>query len=243
MKTTEEIIRINSVKLWINRSGNGKPFLFLLGGPGLTDYLSPFADLFTNHFQMVRFEQRGVGKSEKKPPYDIESTIQDIEAIKHHLGFDNWLVGGHSAGGNLALAYALQYPDSITGIVYVAGIGIQRNKEWLDEIAKNREERVEVLPDFDFQINEDVQKGINLSWSEYVQQPDLFLKISRLNKPVLIIQGEKDLRPNWPAKQLSYLLPNASYVEIEGAEHWFWNTHPNELKNHILSFTSHNDLI
>jgi proline iminopeptidase len=243
MKTTEEIIRINSAKLWITRSGNGKPFLFLLGGPGLADYLGSFADLFTNHFQMIRFEQRGVGRSEKKPPYDIKSTIEDIEAIKQHFGFENWLIGGHSSGGNLALAYALKYPDSVTGVVYIAGIGVQRNKEWLDEIAKNREERVEVLPDFNFQINEDVQKGINLSWSKYVQQSDLFLKISRLDKPVLIIQGEKDLRPNWPAKQLSYLLPNASYIEIEGAEHWFWDTHPEKLKKHILSFTSHNHLI
>jgi proline iminopeptidase len=243
MKTTEEIIRINSVKLSLTRSGNGKPFLFLLGGPGLADYLSHFTDLFINHFEMIRFEQRGVGKSEKKPPYDVKTTIEDIEAIRKYLGFDNWLIGGHSAGGNLALAYALQYPDSVTGIVYVAGIGVLRNKEWLDEIAKNREDRVEMLPDFDFQINEEVQQGINTSWAEHVQQPDFFLKISRLDKPVLIIQGEKDLRPNWPAKQLSYLLPNASYLEIEEAEHWFWDTHPDELKEHILSFTSHNQLI
>ncbi|MHA2276640.1 MAG: alpha/beta fold hydrolase, partial [Candidatus Kariarchaeaceae archaeon] len=74
------------------------------------------------------------------------------------------------------------------------------------------------------------------SWREYIQNPMIWKNITALNIPTIILQAEKDVRPNWPAKQLASLLPNAKYREINEAVHCIWLTHPNELKIELRSF-------
>lgn len=238
----EEIISINDVNIWTCKSGVGAPLFLIPGGPGLGDYLSPLAQLFDNFFQVIRFEPRGCGRSDKKPPYDILTTLNDIEALREHFGFKKWLVGGHSSGGTISLVYALEFPESVEGIVCIAGVGVQNDIDWKEQVKKNYEERGERQPDFKYPLNEEVRKETNFFWEKYIQQPELWKRISKLDKPFLIIQGENDIRPNWPAKQLSYLLPKAQYVEIEGAEHWLWETHPEELRKHVQSFITKNEL-
>ena len=60
--------------------------------------------------------------------------------------------------------------------------------------------------------------------------------ISRLRVPALFVYGDKDIRPSWPFEQLANLLPNAHFESIEGAEHVFWFSHPNELKSILRDF-------
>ena len=54
------------------------------GGPGCCDYLGPVASLIDNNAQLIRFEQRGCGRSAAIPPYNLATSIQDLENIRHH---------------------------------------------------------------------------------------------------------------------------------------------------------------
>lgn len=236
-------INVNNVKFRSSRSGKGTSFFCIPGGPGFGDYLEPFANLIDDFLEVIRYEPRGCGKSDNTPPFDIMTNVRDIEAIREYLGFDKWIIGGHSAGATSALAYALEYPQHVLSVIYFAGVGVQSNKKWLEEVEKNFKELGEDQPDFEFPINEEVQQSINKSWEKYIEQPKLWYNLAHLQIPFLIIQGEKDIRPNWPVIQLSNLLPQSTYHEIKGAGHWFWGSHPNELREIIHSFISDNDLL
>ena len=46
-----------------------------------------------------------------------ENLTADADALRERLGFDRWAVLGHSFGGNVALEYALRYPDNLSHLI------------------------------------------------------------------------------------------------------------------------------
>ncbi|HEX7342872.1 MAG TPA: alpha/beta fold hydrolase, partial [bacterium] len=94
---------------------NGKPALFLHGGPGvgiIPDYRRFFDPKF---YRVILPDQRGAGRS--TPHADLrENTtqhlVEDLEKLRLHLGLGPWLVLGGSWGSTLALCYAIAYPKS-----------------------------------------------------------------------------------------------------------------------------------
>ncbi len=47
--------------------------------------------------------------------------VHDLEAVRRKLGIERWVVQGFSAGSQVALLYALTYPDSLAGLISIAG--------------------------------------------------------------------------------------------------------------------------
>ena len=62
------------------------------------------------------------------------------------------------------------------------------------------------------------------------KQPDLLLRISKLQIPALFVYGERDIRPSWPTEQIPRLMPNARFELIPDAEHVIWSSHDRELR-------------
>jgi proline iminopeptidase len=94
----------------------------------------------------------------------------------------------------------------------------------------------DLVPDFAYPWNMVVNKEGNRSRTQFLSNPDLVERIRALDVPTIIIQGERDLRPNWSSEQLAQLLPNARYHEIPEAEHCLWLTHPQELRDLLRGF-------
>ena len=110
---------------------DGRPALFLHGGPGVG--IAPAYRRFFDpeHYRIVLVDQRGAGRS--TPHADIrENTtwdiVEDLEKVRKHLGVDNWIVMGGSWGSLLALCYAIKHPDSVAGII-IRGIFLGRQFE------------------------------------------------------------------------------------------------------------------
>lgn len=94
------------------------------GGPGLWDYLGELAGLLESEHTIVRFDQRGCGRSSAHGgPFTIAQAVDDLEQVRQALGVDRWAVLGHSWGAELALRYAAQHPDCTTAVAYLAGVG------------------------------------------------------------------------------------------------------------------------
>lgn len=118
-------------------SGNpdGKPVVFLHGGPG--GGTEPFHRQFFDPaaYKIVLLDQRGCGRSTPHiadgASLETNTTahlIADIEALRIRLGIDRWQVFGGSWGSTLALAYAQQHPERVTELV-LRGIFLLRRKE------------------------------------------------------------------------------------------------------------------
>lgn len=112
-------LQIRDASLFVKVIGQGYPLLLMHGGPGL-DYttledLRPLADRFT----LVFYDHRCNGRSEGPPVTSMtwENLTADADALRQALGFEKWAVLGHSFGGNVALEYALRYPQSLSHLI------------------------------------------------------------------------------------------------------------------------------
>jgi len=110
---------------------NGKPAVFLHGGPGGGGSTAVRRFFDPKKYHVVIFDQRGCGRSkphgclEKNTTWDL---VEDIEALKNMLRIENWLVFGGSWGSTLSLAYSQTYSASVSEMV-LRGIFMLRKKE------------------------------------------------------------------------------------------------------------------
>ena len=203
------------------------------GGPGCDDYLGPVAEMIDDLCQVIRFEPRGCGRSDWNGNYDVDTLLTDAEAVRREYGAERCIAAGHSFGPSAALAYALRYPSYVIGLIGIAGGRVVNDRTWSDAYHKALEEVGEDIGGHVFRADPAVNQQGNSNWKEYIKRSTLFREIADLHIPAFFINGVKDIRPNWPTKQLASLMPNGSYVEIAGAAHTIWLTHADELRDEL----------
>jgi pimeloyl-ACP methyl ester carboxylesterase len=102
--------------------GHGRPLVCLPGGPGrASEYLGDLGGLDSSR-QLILPDTRGTGASaDAADPgtYRCDRLVQDVEALRVHLGLASMDLLGHSAAGNLALQYAAAYPERLDHLVLV----------------------------------------------------------------------------------------------------------------------------
>lgn len=218
----------SGIQLSVTETGTGAPLVLLPGGPGLANYLRPLAEVLAPHARIILPDPRGTGASEAVPPYEVSTCIADLERLRQELELPAWAVGGHSFGADLALAYALEHPSVITGVLSIAGTGVQDDRQWhaayeAGRAAGRDPDHLDAMP-----FDADVHRAGLASWREYIKQPDLLRRLATLPTPVLAISGSEDVRPRWPMEQVVRLLPDGRMVVVDGAGHWPWVTHPTQ---------------
>jgi proline iminopeptidase len=127
-------LRVSSLhELYYEQSGNpnGKPVVFLHGGPGggTDPAMRRFFD--PKGYRIVLLDQRGCGASRPHAELRDNSTwdlVEDLEKLRLHLGLERWMVFGGSWGSTLALAYAQRHPERVTELV-LRGIFLLRRSE------------------------------------------------------------------------------------------------------------------
>jgi proline iminopeptidase len=122
--------------------GAGTPLICLPGGPMRDSaYLGELGGL-SAHRQLIVADLRGTGQS--AIPADPASCrcdrlVDDVEALREHLGLDRLDLLAHSAGANLAALYVARYPERVSKLVLVTpstkAVGIAATGEARREIA------------------------------------------------------------------------------------------------------------
>lgn len=97
-------------------TGDGDPVICLPGGPmRASTYLGDLGGLGA-YGTLIMLDLRGTGES--AVPADSESyrcdrLVDDVEALREHLGLDRMTLLGHSAGTNLAARYVERHPQRV----------------------------------------------------------------------------------------------------------------------------------
>jgi proline iminopeptidase len=119
-----------------------RPVMFVAhGGPGgdhssYKGSVSPLAD----RVQIVYFDHRGQGRSARGPKetYTLENNVEDLEALRQHLGLDKIVLLGTSYGGMVALSYAVRYPENLSHLIAVVTSANSRFLDRAKEIIAER---------------------------------------------------------------------------------------------------------
>jgi proline iminopeptidase len=112
---------------------DGKPVVVCHGGPGGGSTPSMRRYFDPERYKIIVFDQRGCGKSRPHAELKDNNTwalVDDMEALRRHLGVEQWQVFGGSWGSTLALAYGETHPQRVTELV-LRGIFTLRREELL----------------------------------------------------------------------------------------------------------------
>ena len=132
-------VRNGEVTIVGETKGTGPHVVCITGWANNRDVWSGLSENLCKDHQVTTWDLRGHGESGAPPPgnYEREEALKDISAVLDEVGRPCVLVG-HSLGGYLSLAYALERPDEVSALVLVAsGPGfrkVEAREEWNESV-------------------------------------------------------------------------------------------------------------
>ncbi|HIK15865.1 MAG TPA: alpha/beta fold hydrolase [Leptolyngbyaceae cyanobacterium M33_DOE_097] len=128
--------KIRDTEIYFDVEGSGlvvdgdrmreKPVAFLVhGGPGADHTgFKPLFSRLSDRLQLVYFDHRGQGRSARgdRSTYTLDNNVEDMEALRQHLGLGPIVVIGGSYGGMVALTYASRYPQHVSHLIVMVTV-------------------------------------------------------------------------------------------------------------------------
>lgn len=110
---------LNGLTFHYERAGDGPPLLFISGtGSDLRVQPNVFASPLAKAFDLLAYDQRGLGRTDKPDvPYTMADYADDAAALMDHVGWGEALVVGVSFGGMVAQELVLRHPGKVKRLV------------------------------------------------------------------------------------------------------------------------------
>lgn len=107
-------------KVGYRQIGNGPVLVCHPGGPGFSSlYFADLAGLW-ERYTLILLNPRGTADSARpadRRAYQVNDYVEDVEALREHLGVERLLLLGHAHGGVVAQAYAAKHPARVRKLV------------------------------------------------------------------------------------------------------------------------------
>ncbi|MFQ5602461.1 MAG: alpha/beta fold hydrolase [bacterium] len=258
-------IIVNDVELYYELHGKGNDHLVLNNGVMANTaswvYQVP---VLKEHFRVLLYDMRGQGQSQKWREGDSEYTwdthAADLAALLEALKINSANIGGISYGGELALYFALRYPDLCKRLIIsnaVSHVEPQLRaiiESWILAAQTGDHELFyrstwfwnfseDFFADhFDLLMNR-IEAAKALHLPSVIQLCRCFLKINitehlqKIQQPVCVIVGEKDiLKPVHYSATLARRIPNSELHILPAAGHASFWERPDEFNSILLGF-------
>jgi pimeloyl-ACP methyl ester carboxylesterase len=127
-----KFIDINNVTVHYKEAGNGETTFILLHGFGASTYSwREVMDDFAQRGYVIAYDRPAFGLTERpmpedwaENPYGMKANIELLRGLMDALGVEQAVLIGNSAGGGVAVAFALEYPQRVESLILVdPGVG------------------------------------------------------------------------------------------------------------------------
>lgn len=117
---SEAFADVNGIKICYEIHGKGYPIILVHGfGDKKEHWRAQVGDL-SNYFKVIRFDNRGAGKSERPDGlYSMELYADDINALMEYLEIEKAHIIGHSLGGMIVQNFILKYPHRTNKVILI----------------------------------------------------------------------------------------------------------------------------
>jgi proline iminopeptidase len=157
-----------------------KVAMLVHGGPG-GDHsgFKPSMSPLSARMQLIYFDHRGQGRSDPADPstYTLDENVEDMEALRRHLGLGPIVSIGTSYGGMVAMAHAARYPDAVSHLLLIVtaahGGFVARAQQILQERGSGMQKRVcEMLWDGGFRTADELRRFYDVMAPLYARKHD-----------------------------------------------------------------------
>jgi pimeloyl-ACP methyl ester carboxylesterase len=241
---------VNGINLYYETHGTGEPLLLIMGlGANATAWEQQIP-AFREEFQVIAFDNRGSGRSDKPPPpYSMQELAEDARGLLDQLGIESAHVFGMSMGGMIAQELALQHPERVRALVLggtmaggpnavMAGPGLIQ--QWLSMASMPLQQAIEfgltfLYSDEFLSRNREALVRRALELAHLMAPPhalrgqvmaimgfNAYDRLDQIDKPTLILTGTDDkIVPAKNSRVLAQRIPAARLVEFPGVGHGF----------------------
>ncbi|HYW73304.1 MAG TPA: alpha/beta hydrolase, partial [Pyrinomonadaceae bacterium] len=121
-RAESRFIEIDGANLHFVMKGQGRPLVLIHGNPGSCQDWSRLYSPISSRYRAIAFDRPGHGHSDRPNhrPITVEVQAEMLHAALKQLGVERPIVVGHSWGGSLALVYALNFAENLSGLVLLA---------------------------------------------------------------------------------------------------------------------------
>ena len=204
--------------------GQGQPLILLHGNGENCDYFEHQIPYFSSNYHVIAIDTRGHGKSPRgEKPFTIAQFAEDLHDFMDEKGITKANLLGFSDGGNIALTFALKYPERVDKMIIDGAnlfpSGVKPLYQWPIEVGY----RIAKL----FSKKSEQAKRNAEMLGLMVNEPHIDpTELARLSIPILVVAGTKDMIKDAHTKLIYRSLPNAQLNIIEG-DHFVANKNAN----------------
>ena len=265
-----ERARVNGVELAYELRGAGTPIVMIHGAQGDQTMYAGLAAALAPSYQVLTFDQRGSGLSEKPDmPYSIAMLADDTAALMDHLKISSAHIIGVSMGGMIAQEFALRHPQKVRALVLgcttpggpkSVRLGGDALTNAYSPKPMTAEERGKALAEAAFtkgylakhpevvasmiesRRNRPIDSAAFPHRMKAAMEHDTFDRLGEIRCPTLVITGKDDALISWEnSRLLAQHIKGAEELILEPAGHCFWLEQPEASKDAIAGFLSRND--
>lgn len=255
-------LKVNGTELYYEITGQGQPVVLLHGlGSSSRDW-QPQTAVLAPHYQVVAFDVRGHGRSDKsRGPYSVPLFASDTAALIRGLGIEAAHVVGISMGGMIAFQLAVDAPTLVRSLVIVNAGPALLVRTMADRLAILQRQLIvrllgmrkmaQVLSQrlFPKPEQERLRQVFVENWSEndpraYRAAVQALVNwsvadhLADISCPTLVIASDRDYTP--VADKAAYVakMPHAELVVIDDARHAVPVERPEEFNRVLGAFLS-----
>lgn len=221
------------LSLYYQEKGEGEPIFLLHGNGEDGTYFANQISFFSSRYRVIAVDTRGHGKSPRgTAPFTMEQFAVDLRELMEKLQVASAVILGFSDGANIAMKFALKYPDKVKALILNGGnldtkgvkgsiqipieIGYRFAKLFAGRSAEARA-HMEIL-------------GL------MVNEPNIKPEALRtIQAPALVIAGTKDMIKQSHTEMIAENIPNAKLSIIPG-DHFIANKNPDEFNKEVEAF-------
>ena len=213
--------------------GQGQPLILLHGNGENCDYFEHQIPYFSSNYHVIAIDTRGHGKSPRgEKPFTIAQFAEDLHDFMDEKGITKANLLGFSDGGNIALTFALKYPERVDKMIIDGAnlfpSGVKPLYQWPIEVGY----RIAKL----FSKKSEQAKRNAEMLGLMVNEPHIDpTELARLSIPILVVAGTKDMIKDAHTKLIYRSLPNAQLNIIEG-DHFVANKNANAFNKVVDEF-------
>jgi 3-oxoadipate enol-lactonase len=260
---------INGYRMHYEVYGEGQPLVMvhggLGGGEGCALMVQHHAAILARRFRAIFYDRRAAGASETPAKgYSMQNYAEDLRCLLERLGVARAHVLGSSAGGPIALRFALDHPEMVETLLLVNTMSYAQEPERLvrqrelgelraNEAAQGREAAVKKALEARWPTLRQAQpkqfqklldlnltrfEGIAKTLQSYLDIGDsIEARLSELTMPTWILHGDADSRiPVTCAHQLHQGIPGSELHIIPGAQHGLLANESDRVRDLMLLF-------
>ena len=220
-------------EMYFEEAGEGFPLVLLHGNGESHEYFVHQIAFFKQNFHIFALDTRGHGRSPRGDgEFSIARFADDLLDFLDGHGIAKAHLLGFSDGGNIALTFALRHPKRVEKLVLnganIDPSGVRRSVQAPIEIGYAMARR--------FAARSEKARANAEMLGLMVNEPHIAPEeLKKLDLPVLVIAGTKDMIRREHTELIARSLPRAQLVFLKG-DHFIANREPEAFNRAVSAF-------